>query len=61
MIKSEQTADMNQEELMKLQQEIAEMKAPALKKYQGAFHPDEMGFFGEEGIADEDNEADHQD
>lgn len=50
---SEKTRDMTPLELVKLQEKVQNMTPEELEDFRNDFDPDLMGFFGEEGAADE--------
>lgn len=50
MIKSEQTKNMTQEEINKLQEKVAAMTPEELKEWRNSHDPDSMGYAGEEAI-----------
>lgn len=50
MIKSEQRLDIGEKSFSQLQKEIKEAKPEELEKFLKALNPDNMGFYGREGI-----------
>lgn len=56
MIKSEQGMKLGEQGFIELKEEIAAASAESLRDFQTAVHPDGMGFYGKEGVEDEDNQ-----
>lgn len=48
-MKSENTKNLQYEELSKLKEDVAAMDGDALAEFRNSFDPDKMGFHGEEG------------
>lgn len=51
-MKSEHTKDLQPEELAGLKEKVTGMDEDALTEFRNGFNPDEMGFCGEEGVAE---------
>lgn len=50
---SEHTKEMKPEELAELQEKVGQMSDEELKEFRNSMDPDEMGFYGEESVEDE--------
>lgn len=50
MIKSEQRLEIGEKSFSKLQQEVKDATPEELKEFLQALNPDNMGFYGREGI-----------
>lgn len=49
-ISSENTKNMNSNEIAELQKKVENMSSDELKNFRNSFDPDSMGFDGEEGV-----------